>query len=301
MQSSMENDKPLVTCIIPSYNSPEIKTAIKSLLEQDYPRIELVVTDDGSKDFDAGDIGDFIDKDKKENIEIVNIIANPVNIGTVRNLNQAIQTSHGEYFINLAADDKFYSGDVISQIVRCFIETGADIVIGNAKAGKDGSMLYQSDIRKYLISEKVNRKIYNRLARGNFISGAVTYYSREYFNRYGLFNEEYYLIEDWPAILKCMRNDIRWTYYGGITILYDQNGISTRKDSPVIYLEDYEKVIADELLANQYLLTWFTKRYCLFMLAYTHNKRVQKPNLRNYIVYPDICMYKLIKRIGENG
>ena len=299
MQSSMEKDKPLVTCIIPSYNSPEIKTAIKSLLEQDYPRIELVVTDDGSKDFDVGDIEDFITKYKRENVKLVNIIVNPRNIGIVRNLNNAIKTSHGMYFINLAADDVFATTVVISGVVHLFIETQAYLIIGNARQSGKDIIFNQRDMQKYLGHDQPSKKIYNRLARGNFISGAVIYYSRDYFEQYGLFDEAYCLIEDWPTILKSVRNNVRWNYYKGVTIQYGMSGISTSKNVSEKFLEDYERVIRDEILANSYLLSPFTKRYNVFMQKYTHNKMMGESNIRNYILYPDICVYKLAKKLSS--
>ena len=42
---------PLVTVIIPTFNRKEIvKEAITSVLDQDYPKIEVLVVDDGSTD-----------------------------------------------------------------------------------------------------------------------------------------------------------------------------------------------------------------------------------------------------------
>ena len=48
----MSNDlQPLVSIVIPAYNSmPYLEEAIESVLSQDYPKIELIVLNDGSTD-----------------------------------------------------------------------------------------------------------------------------------------------------------------------------------------------------------------------------------------------------------
>lgn len=43
--------KPLVSVLLPSYNHERyIERAIESVVNQDYPNIELIVVDDGSSD-----------------------------------------------------------------------------------------------------------------------------------------------------------------------------------------------------------------------------------------------------------
>ena len=43
--------KPLVTCVISSYNHDKyIFKCIKSIIDQDYQNIELIIIDDGSND-----------------------------------------------------------------------------------------------------------------------------------------------------------------------------------------------------------------------------------------------------------
>ena len=47
----MNDNNPLVSVLIPAYNHEKyVQDAIKSIMEQTYQNIELIVIDDGSKD-----------------------------------------------------------------------------------------------------------------------------------------------------------------------------------------------------------------------------------------------------------
>ena len=51
MAISLKQDnesKALASVLIPSYNSPDLKRAVQSVLDQDYPKIEIILIDDCS-------------------------------------------------------------------------------------------------------------------------------------------------------------------------------------------------------------------------------------------------------------
>ena len=120
---------PLVTCIITCYQKFNyLFEAIDSVLIQNYPRIELLITDDGSDNFPEKAVNDYINLNKGSNIERVVIHHNVKNLGTVRNINGMLAVSQGDYFINLDGDDVFYNADVFSKVVKRFIDTNTDFL-----------------------------------------------------------------------------------------------------------------------------------------------------------------------------
>ena len=90
-------NEPLFSLIILCYRKFEhLYTAIDSALLQNYPNIELIISDDGSAEFPRSDIETYISKQKSENITNVLVRQEEVNCGTVRHLNQAIAAAQGD-------------------------------------------------------------------------------------------------------------------------------------------------------------------------------------------------------------
>jgi glycosyltransferase involved in cell wall biosynthesis len=98
---------PLVSVCIPAYNCEKyVGEAIRSVLAQSYPAIEIVVVDDGSTDGTLNAIEAIDDKRIKS--------INSTNRGAAAARNLAYQNSTGEYIIFFDADD-LLSVDFIAQ------------------------------------------------------------------------------------------------------------------------------------------------------------------------------------------
>ena len=94
--------KPIVTVYITCFNYERfVRTAIESVLQQTYKKIDLIVIDDGSTDKSAEIINEY---SSKENVRIFF----QKNIGLNKTNNKAIKLSKGSYIIRLDADDYFH-------------------------------------------------------------------------------------------------------------------------------------------------------------------------------------------------
>lgn len=106
----------LVSVIIPAYNHEKfIKYAIRSIIEQSYKNIELIICNDGSTD-------NTLDEIKKlENVIRKNVnrykIINQKNMGTLKTLQKMIHLSAGEYIFILASDD-FVDTRIITKLEK---------------------------------------------------------------------------------------------------------------------------------------------------------------------------------------
>lgn len=103
---------PLVSVIIPSYNSASVLSrAMDSVLTQSYPHLELVVCDDASVDGTAAIAGRYAMNDER-----VRLIASSKNGGAGVARNKAIAVARGRYIAFLDADDEWEPQKVERQL-----------------------------------------------------------------------------------------------------------------------------------------------------------------------------------------
>lgn len=107
---------PLVTIHIPTYNQEKyITRAIKSALSQDYPNLQVIVSDDCSTDNTLDVAKQLVDNRLK-------VCSTPKNIGRVANYRHILYNlSAGEWVVNLDGDDYYTSPNFISEAV-CLLQ-----------------------------------------------------------------------------------------------------------------------------------------------------------------------------------
>lgn len=94
----------MVTIAIPAYKKTYLSEAIKSVLNQTYQNIELLIVDDHSPNDIKSIINSFQDKRIKYYKNTENIGRN----SPVRNWNKCLEYAQGEYFVLLCDDDVLY-------------------------------------------------------------------------------------------------------------------------------------------------------------------------------------------------
>ncbi len=99
---------PVVSVIIPCYQSARtVGAAISSALTQTYPRVEVVVVDDGSSDASAAVLAGYGD--------LIRVITQP-NAGVSAARNRAVEAASGELIATLDADDILLPGHVAAAV-----------------------------------------------------------------------------------------------------------------------------------------------------------------------------------------
>lgn len=105
---------PLVSVLCVSYNAERyVKAAIKSILEQTYKNIELVLADDHSTD-DTIMIARAVAEQYPH--RSIKILVNDKNLGITANCNVGLKVCTGEFICLFAADDLMYAEKIESQV-----------------------------------------------------------------------------------------------------------------------------------------------------------------------------------------
>lgn len=108
-------DRPLISVVIPTYNrcEPTI-AAIRSVLDQTYRPLELIVVDDGSSDGSGETIGEYIQKQVDSGERIMFIKQDNRGAGAARNA--GIFAASGDYIAFLDSDDLWLPEKLEKQI-----------------------------------------------------------------------------------------------------------------------------------------------------------------------------------------
>lgn len=116
---------PLISVLMPAYNSElYIAEAIKSILNQSYQNIELIIFDDGSSDKTRRVIEIFSDP------RIIKILSDQ-NYGVVRARNEMIDKARGQYIALMDADDIADPSRLEKQLAS--LESGESDLCGSAQ------------------------------------------------------------------------------------------------------------------------------------------------------------------------
>lgn len=93
--------RPLLSVLIPSYNtSPYIEACVRSVLEQTYENLEVVIADDVSTDGTYELLTQLAAEDAR-----IKLHRNPTNLGNIENFKQLLGLANGKYVNFVCCDD----------------------------------------------------------------------------------------------------------------------------------------------------------------------------------------------------
>ncbi|HEY5083119.1 MAG TPA: glycosyltransferase, partial [Rhizomicrobium sp.] len=170
-----------VTVLIPAFNEEKVIVAtIERILASDYPNLEVLVIDDGSKDHTAYIVRSHFMREPR--VEVISI----ANGGKANALNVGLANARGEVVVALDADTQFES-TTISRLVRWFTDPTIGAVAGNAKVGNRINMITRWQALEYIVAQNLERRALSALDTLTVVPGAVGAWRRDVLRELGGF------------------------------------------------------------------------------------------------------------------
>ncbi len=253
-----ESDQlPLFSFAIVSYNNYKyIFETVDSVLEQTYPKIELLISNDGASDFNEKELREYILKNKRENIVDFKIQNHPRNVGTVRNVESTRQMAHGEFIMYMAADDVLYDKYVLEKFVDRFLSLPSDAMVLSCRTAMCGCdirqiMDYQPDIEGIkAIKNYTPQKMFSRLTHTFTIPTTSTCYRMALYDLVGPYDTDYFIIEDASLYLRISRLGIKIYWIDDMVAARHRDG-GVSHSEPKKLSETYRKYRYDEVMIYQ--------------------------------------------------
>ena len=116
----------MISVIITAYNVQDfIQDAIKSVLEQTYKNVEIIVVCDKPTDETEILVDEIAEKDSR-----IRVIKNERNVGAGMSRKVGIEAANGQYVMFLDGDDYYDNENFLQDLYDCAVNTGAQIVSG---------------------------------------------------------------------------------------------------------------------------------------------------------------------------
>lgn len=182
--------KELISVVIPTYNHVRfLEDAIQSALKQSYPKVEIIVVDDGSTDSTHTLVERFGER--------VHYIWQE-NRGLSGARNTGIAAARGEYIALLDADD-FWEPNYLESVHRVL---AADARLGAVYTGLQFVNSKGERLPQPCVSTVPSDQLYDRLLDGEFFAPSAVLVRRTCFERVGIFDVALRASEDWDMWLR---------------------------------------------------------------------------------------------------
>lgn len=204
-----------ISIITTCYNrASTIRSAIESVLSQDYGDIEYIVIDGASTDGSLDVINDYRDR-------ITRIVSEPDH-GMYEAINKGIRIATGDVIGLLHSDDMLYATDIISKVATRIQKTGADFLYGNG-------LFVNADDTSRVVRNWIGGDYRLWKVRHGWLPLHPTcYIRREVMLRRGLYNETYRIAADSDLLFRyLLGGELSVTYLNEYIVRMRMGGMST--------------------------------------------------------------------------
>ncbi len=158
---------PLISVLIPCFNEEMvIVQAVRRILASNWPNLEIVVLDDGSKDRTSQVVREAFENNPRVTLMTFE------NGGKARALNRGLAVVRGDVVVALDADTLF-PPDTLAKLARWFVDPRIGAVAGNALVGNRRNLITRWQALEYVTAQNLERRALAALGAVTVVPGAV--------------------------------------------------------------------------------------------------------------------------------
>lgn len=275
----MDNIKPVVSIIIPTYGRPGLLIrAVNSALNQSYSNLEIIVVDDNNEgSLERSETKQVLNKylEKKE----IRYICMEKNSGGALARNKGAEVSTGELICFLDDDDEFLPEKVELQVNKYIELNKTPSVIGGYANILDG----EGNLKR-IEKNEINGDVFKVQLRSNVCTTSIAMINKEVFMKAGGFSNVP-SSQEHTLFIKIFNVNPLYDYVDVPTVnIYHHEGIristGTKKAEGAILLHEYVESFYDALTTEE-IIKIDNAHYINIIRAYMHIKN----NRRNAYKY----------------
>ncbi|EJG01879.1 glycosyltransferase [Flavobacterium sp. F52] len=221
---NIKEDTLLVSIIVITYNSADyVLETLESIKNQTYKNIELIITDDKSKDNTIEICNKWLDENRKE-FTSSKIIVTANNSGIPANCNRGIHAAKGDW-IKIIAGDDILLPDAIENYIR-FAGQNEECEIIHSKVVRmvhRGSEIEKINAERYpkTLHQNMFPKTQFKLLRfSTMVLAPTVFMKKDLLERLDYLDESIKLCEDWPFWLKLTYHGSKFYFLNKEMVLY---------------------------------------------------------------------------------
>ena len=221
-------DTPLVTIAIPCYNHAVfVQDSIRSVINQTYKNIELIIIDDGSTDQSVNKIKEMLIECEQRFTRFE--FRDRPNKGLCNTLNEALEWAQGDYFCVIASDDQMLPEKTSLQISSFKSDTVG--VFGGVNIINNKNEILSSRVREY--SETGFEDI---LLNKHDLPASSQMFKTDILRQVGGYNPNV-KVEDWDLLLRMSKLNKKMVYIPQLLINYRKHDSNISSDNTFMYTE----------------------------------------------------------------
>ena len=241
----------LISVLVVTYNSEgTIIETLDSIINQTYNNIEIIISDDASKDRTIELVKQWR---KVNNYNLMKIISAKSNKGVTKNVNRGLKYCSGNLIKIIAGDDTLRK-DAIELYYHAYGECGRKkIVLSKVKPFGDVSgqdLAFFERTYKVAMMSPQQQYLYN-LKANYVIAPAVGLLNKEMIISNGGFDNRFPAIEDYPFYLKLLKKGYSFCLLDEELVNYRISSKSASRGQSIIYLKSVSEFYFKERFLEQ--------------------------------------------------